>query len=282
MPLFSFRSRSQLSPAWTYTPGGLLWRLLPTPSGRFVGESRDADELQVRFFHLNAVSGSVVWEDRTWAEPWWTGLEAVHRDVVLLHEYAKPDLPGHARMHSVDLEGGTLLWSAADLTFSFAFGDRIYATRSGFDERTVVALELRSGSVADEYGGDLQPVHELRALAEGERREDLLQFPEPSETDDANPDGESSTELIRGTAWTVVGTYEPLSGSKPPAFRQRLTILDNRSRPVFREVIHDEARARVPDTFFVWKGMLYFLKNQRTLTAVVLPRESKQKESFGK
>ncbi len=215
-----------------------------------------------------------MWKDRTWAEPWWTGLEAVHGDVVLLHEYAKPDLPEHARMHALDLESGELLWSAPDLTYSFAYGERVYATRSGFDERTVVALEIHTGSVADEYGGDLQPVHELRALAGQERRGELLQFPEPSEMDDANPDGESSTELIRGSAWTVVGTYESIAGSNPPALRQRVTVLDERRRPLFREIIHDEARARVPDTFFVWNGMLYFLKNQRSLTAVALPQGS--------
>jgi hypothetical protein len=52
-----------------------------------------------------------------------------------------------------------------------------------------------------------------------------------------------------------------------------LTILDGRRRPLMREIIHSEARARVPDTFFVWNGLLYFMKNQRSLTAVVLPQE---------
>lgn len=266
-----FGHRDRLSPLWSFTPGGLLWRLLPTASGSFVGESRDPQALRVSFFHLDAVRGTVLWKDRSWAEPWWTGLEAVHGSVAILHEYVKPDMPDHGRIHVVDLATGDLLWSAADVAFAAVAGDRMLATRLDSMDREQLVLDLRTGerlgarerpADADAWSTVAEAVH---ATSKG------LQFPEPVLLPGGDPNGESMIEVIRDGDWIVTGTYEPLPSAGPPTLRQRIRVADAEKRVLLDQIIHAEARAVVPDTFFVWDGILYFLKEQRTLVAVRLP-----------
>lgn len=266
MSLFSFNPRTSVKKAWSFTPDGVIWRLLPTPEGGFVGEARDTERLQTRFFHIDGARGDAYWKGKSWAEAWWTGLETVFSSVVILHEFAKPDMPDHARIHVIDLRSGDLLWSAPDMIYSFATGDRIFALRAGTEGRVDVALDVRTGRVLEEYSFEDPAFQELRRRAGEESGVDLVQFPEPT----SGPDG-SESEVVEGNGWKVVGAYEPVTGAEPPMLRQRLTVYDEAGRILFREVIHEKARSAVPDLFFVRDGMLYYLKEQRTLTAVVLP-----------
>lgn len=266
-----FGHRDRLSPLWSFAPGGLLWRLLPTASGGFVGESRDPEGLRVSFFHLDAATGSVLWKDRSWAEPWWTGLEAVHGSLAILHEYVKPDMPDHGRIHVVDLATGDLVWSAPDVAFAAISGDRLLATRLDSMDREQVILDLRTGerlgvrdrsAEVDAWSLESDAAH---ATSAG------LQFPEQVPVRGGDPNGESMVEEIRGGNWSVKGTYEPVAAAGPPTMRQRLQVADAVDRILLDQIIHAEARAVVPDTFFVWNGILYYLKEQRTLVAVRLP-----------
>ncbi|MCU0453703.1 MAG: DUF4905 domain-containing protein [Bacteroidetes bacterium] len=271
MPFPLFGHRDRISPIWSFTPGGILWRLLPTTTGGFVGESRDSEALRVSFFHIEARSGAARWKDRAWGEPWWTGLETVHGSVAILHEFAKPDMPDHGRIHVVDLATGDLLWSAAELTFAAAAGDRLLATRLDAVDRQQLILDLRSGEQvglrdpsvdADEWTLSSGALH---AAAEA------LQFPEPIAPANGDPNGGSTEEEIRGNGWKVLGSYEVISAAGPLTMRQRLRVFDAKGRSVFDQVIHSSARSVVHDTFFVWDGILYFLKEQRSLVAVRLP-----------
>jgi hypothetical protein len=213
----------------------------------------------------------VLWKDRSWAEPWWTGLEAVHGSLAILHEYVKPDMPDHGRIHAVELASGDLVWSAADVAYAAVSGDRLLATRLDSMDREQVVLDLRTGerlgardeaSTADAWTIEGDGVH---ATSKG------LQFPEPVPQPGGDPNGESMVEEIRGNGWTVRSIYEPMTSAGPLTLRQRLQVSDAEKRILLDQVIHAEARAVVPDTFFVWNGILYYLKEQRTLVAVRLP-----------
>lgn len=266
-----FGHRDRLPTLWSFSPGGLLWRLLPTSFGSFVGETRDADALRVSFFHVDAATGDVRWRDRAWGEPWWTGLEAVHGSVAILHEYVKPDMPDHGRIHVVDLVSGDLLWTAPEMSFAAVSGDRLLATRLDTMDREQSILDLRTGATlgvrdlsmdVDEWTLAAGAVHAASAA---------LEFPEPVSSPGGDPNGGSFEEAIRGNGWSVKGSYEPVSAAGPLLMRQRLRVFDAEEKVLLDRVIHAEAHATVPDTFFVWNGILYYLKEQRSLEAVQLP-----------
>jgi outer membrane protein assembly factor BamB len=155
-----------LDVAWTYSPGGVIWSLRSTPAGMIVGEERDQEKREARFFCLNGMTGEVVWERLTLSQPWWTGIDAIHESVIFFHDFAKPDLPEHAHIHAVDLMTGKHLWSNTEVSFWFAYKEKVYGTRMNFESRSASAFDVRTGALIEEHPGDISALNPLRRLAE--------------------------------------------------------------------------------------------------------------------
>src|SRR5258705_3352973 len=143
-----------LAPAWEFHVRGIIWRLLVSGKGQFVGEERNINERSVSFFCIDSESGTPLWRDLRLAEPWWIGIEALHDDLVLLHEFAMPDFPDHKKIHALDLSSGKLLWSNEEVTYLFSHGNAIYAAKDLNDVRTYLELDSMSGKERRELDGD--------------------------------------------------------------------------------------------------------------------------------
>ena len=93
MRLFSTKKKETIAPIWEFTARGIIWRLLLSENGFFVGEERNLESKTVSFFCLDQRSGSPLWNDRTFPEHWWISLEATHKNIVFIHEFVSPDMP---------------------------------------------------------------------------------------------------------------------------------------------------------------------------------------------
>ncbi|OGU69010.1 MAG: hypothetical protein A3H45_15710 [Ignavibacteria bacterium RIFCSPLOWO2_02_FULL_55_14] len=283
MRLPSFLRRHRLSPAWSYTPGGVIWRLLVSGDGHIVGEDRDTERKTVRFFCVDGRSGKVLWSNLVFEEQWWVGIEAVHGAVVLIHEFATPDMPDHLGIRAVDIETGRVLWGRRDATYSFAYKDRLYAVRAGSDSRTFIALDVMSGEVVEEFPKGDDTILPLRSLAVSEVVEGAVEHPHPigpAEHVDAeaelpmHPKGAvGDVEMLQVGDRSVVGWYvtAPFRGDAP-RFHQHLVVYSKDRSVEFEALVHDDAKAPLPDTFFAHSGILYFITQDRTLNAMPLSR----------
>ena len=58
-------------------------------------------------------------------------------------------------------------------------------------------------------------------------------------------------------------------------FRSSLAVLDKRNgKQLFAETLHEGTAAIAPEVVFVQDGVLYFIKNRRTICAVRLPHQA--------
>jgi len=128
---FSFFSKKSLKPSWSYSPQGIIWRILVGKRDHIVGECRDNEQKKATFFCLNGISGQPLWENKGMNEPWWVGIEAVHQDVVLVHGFEQPDMPGHRGIEAWKLETGEELWRNEETTYGklLAFNDSVQLER---------------------------------------------------------------------------------------------------------------------------------------------------------
>ncbi len=273
-------------PSWSFAPGGVIWRLLVSDDRVIVGEARSQEEKRVEFFGVDESSGTLLWRSASPHDPWWAGLEGLHRGVVLLHGFAKPDMPEHLGIWACDARTGRPLWESSDLTYWFAAEGRVYGLRTGFDRRTGVALDLRSGQVVEEYGESLDAVYALRQRFLGDESPADVRFPTPLEdaglpTSTMQRIGQlapheslvGDIEVIQAER-TIVFSYHRRIGAAheaEPKLENRLVILAVPSGKVlFEDVIQRHARAAVPDSFFVKGEQLLFVKDGHALTAVSL------------
>lgn len=286
MKIFSLFSQPKLAAEWSYRAHGRVWRILFSGSGRIVGESRDQEQKRTSFFCLDERSGSVVWQDITVNEPWWVGIEGVHRDVVLLHEFANPSMPEHKGLRALDLEQGKELWHNSELTFWFAYRQNIYAYRTQFEKRVGYKLSLHSGQVEEEFGDALNELNTLRQLALSEEPTDDVQFPEilslealepqieaivNKETKGADIQGE--IEFIQRKPFLLMSYYtrSRSSGMESPVLESRFSVFNtDSSSKLYSDILAADAKAPVPDSFLIKGSLVYFIKNHHTLTALRL------------
>ncbi len=288
MKIFSFFGQRTLKAEWMYKAGGGIWRILFS-SGRIVGECRNHTLKRASFFCLEEQTGAVLWQEVQLTEPWWVGIEALHRDVVVLHQFGNPGLPEHKGMIVLDLATGNELWRNENLTFWFAYRDHLYAYRTEYERRTGYTIRVRDGVIEQEFTNALDDLFALRELAMSEELSVGFFFPEiankgsltPQETSviDSETKGLAllgEVEMIRRNRFLLFNYYTRGKSSTPesPMLENRLSIHDLSSgNRIFSDLLSTDAKAPTPDSFFLKGDRVFFVKLQDTLTALRLEPE---------
>ncbi len=270
---------------WTYSPGAKVWRMLPTDEGALVGEARDEAARTVSFFALDLEDGRVLWEGRTVREAWWVGIETVINDTVLLHMFARPDMPETAGIVALDMGTGKQLWNEPGWRILSARGGEIVVSDPSRDDGRVNVLSARTGEA-------------LRVLENGDP--DLT----VREGTVSEPAGvQYPAQFSEGTAeWSAVlahvgdrqlaGFVEAVevdgrrifsyhssvpSGTDARTLEHSIIVLDGRGRRVFQDTLHQEAHMPVYDAFFVRNRKAYYVRRESELVCIpVSPDESTQ------
>ena len=284
MGLLSWIKPKKLDVAWEYTAQGVIWRLVPSTSGVFVGEERNKDTKVVSFFCIHQETGNIVWEDKYFEERWWMGIETLNNDTLFLHEYATPDMPDHKKIYAVDFSTGHVLWANHDLKFLFAAGEHVYAARDRFDDRIFYRLDARSGEII----GEVDP-HSINVLRETDTvlpvRDDVT-YPKVFEVlhhhdntlqrmVDKGIVGARQPHLIEYLdidGAFVLSYYDHIGNTATDQlYRQHIIIMSRQTQSI---IFHDIANAQtvmpVPDSFFSIKNFLYYIKETRVLRAIDL------------
>lgn len=238
----------RLRAAWDFTPGSPLWRVHPPVEGRLIGEVRDPEARRASFFALDAATGRCLWRDRELHDGWWVAIERVAGDKLVLHGFASPDLPVPRGATVVDVTTGNIVWSQPDWT-----GDEAVLADAGVM------------STGDE------------ALAE-------VQFPVGQ--DPLDPELPQSPVAAAWPVDTIVGPFETAGygmhtvaaahvrsgqGAEFP-FVHLLKVHDALSgKVVYEETLMAGAKGIAPDAFFIHDGMLFYIRERKTLCAVRIP-----------
>ena len=281
MNLFSILRSKKLVPSWEYKTRGVVWRLLPAPGGFLVGEDRDHASRSVTFFCLEEKTGNVRWKDVGFKEPWWIGIETIHKNIVLLHEFARPDLPEHKKIIAVDIDSARKLWRNEELKFLFAHEECVYASKEMFETSLVFELDLLTGAVLREFRDQLEYIHVLRDTAASKQNNDVeFPHPTPGQNDlDKRISRHIPSDKLRGEveilekdAYAVVGYYENTSPSPfEQELDQHLKVVDTDSGSLlFSDILAQKAKTPVPDLFFARGDFLFYIKNKNLLRAVKL------------
>lgn len=279
-------SRNTVLPAWTYRANGVIWRLLPTTSGVFVGELRDPETKRTSFFCVNQQSGDVLWERISLEEQWWIGVEAVHDDRVFLHGFSTPDMPDHKGITALDLFTGKISWQNPDLRFVLCVDNSLFASKDGPDGRTLLALNYRTGELVQTCDSTMLESARARPNA---IPNNVPEFPTPFELSDsmdehavllhkhcAIDDVVGSVEALKINNLLFFNYHSHSNNNDQKHLKNTLNVLDlNEGHLVFTEILNNNAAAPTPDSFFVHGGMLYFIKDRSSLTAVSIAELSR-------
>jgi hypothetical protein len=155
-----------------------------------------------------------------------------------------------------------------------------------FDKRVASELNLLTGQSIREFGEDFESGLFQKREEASKSNQNGLQFPEMAEFERLDPrisgmmKRELPTAQLHGNVEYAVVDKALLmnyyvssqkSGNEGPSLDNHLKILNvENNRVMFSDTIAHNARAAVPDSFFVRNGMVYYIKDQKTLTAIRL------------
>lgn len=283
MKILSFLKSQSLSPAWSYSAGGVIWSLTTTNTGKLIGEERNLSEKKASFFCIEQNTGKVLWQNKRFGAQWWIGIEAIHNDVLFLHGFAKPDMPGHKGITAIDVLTGNQLWPNDDLRFVGVAGSSVFGCKDTADASSVFELNLRSGAI-------IRSLEDYRQVIKAERNQtaeaehDQTRYPVPARllpsvvADElmkhlSNTQIVGDVEAIDLAELVVFSFHVHAKGSTPeqPLFNTILQVLRKDTNVI---VFGDEPMTNgpvfVPGSFHVSDNMLLYVKNRTTLTAVHL------------
>lgn len=261
-----------------------MWRLFPAGSDFLVGEDRDLEAKKIHFFCLDGISGRLLWTNRDFAANWWIGIEYACTDLLLLHEFVRPDMPDHHKLIALDLQTGKIRWTRDDLKFLTHSGGSIFAIRNSFDRQAIVELDSSTGAAIGET------VDNLAASADQFRKTsddglEHLTFPETIDwknikkiSDTVVRSGRIEASQIVGqleyilrTPFTVIAYYINVAKREEVSLQQQLLIFHEESRSlVYEDIMATQIKTPAPDLFFERNGILYYIKNRNSLRALRL------------
>jgi len=240
-----------------------------------VGEARDLERKKTRFFCIDRNTGEVLWEDQSFGEDWWIGIEAVTGNRMFLHGFAVPDLPAHQKIIAVELSTGEQLWENPDLSFETFVEEKILASQGAHGAKTFFFLNPASGAILE--GGA------SRTISEATRPTlvavDAL-FPEMIQEHDearlpfrsllASRKCTGPFEMAQVHGYTIL-SFCVARDEDAAARRQEIEVLktDGYSSE-FRDVINETTSVFTPESFFTQGSMLYYVKQRSILTGVHL------------
>ena len=282
IPLFK---EKKLKPAWNFNAGTLIWRLLFAPHNRIIGETRNQEKKTTTFFCIDIHSGKPLWQNITFDEPWWIGIEAIHEKWMIMHGFVRPDIPEHRGIRVVDVETGSLLWRNDSLSFWFIDNEKLYAHKYLFEKHISCELDIATGEIFNEHSNNSDELQELRQKVlqrESENQQGAV-FPEMYDEHEVesiirtliqritgNKAIENRIEYLSHRGILMVSQYRyTRNKSESSLLDNMLSVYDVRSeKTLYNEIIAEGVRAPSPDSFFIKDDFLFFINHQTTLTAL--------------
>jgi hypothetical protein len=285
MSLFPFISRKKFGLDWEYQTKGLLWRIVVSEEFLLIGETRDPSEKRASFFCLRADTGVPLWENRSYPEQWWIGIEAVHRQTLYLHEYASPDMPEHKKLIAVDLASGEHKWRNDELKFIGAAGNFVYGRKDLFADDRVYELDGATGAIVKELDGVSLAAVKMESTG---NRSGLL-FPAGVAPGNPVPAALQNYLHGRGAAPAEIAGVEHLpletieifswyerkkTAEDQAPWRQLLALLDRDGKKAhYSDIITELAAVPVPDAFFIADRNIIYTKGRNLLRSVGIGSE---------
>jgi hypothetical protein len=283
--LFSFFRSKQLKPVWEFSTDALIWRIFFTSNNKIVGETRDQESRSTEYFCIDASSGKTLWKNIGFEEPWWIGVESVHENRLILHGFARPDMPQHLGIRVVDIDSGKLVWKNDDITFWFVQDEKLFAHKYLFEKRIGYEIDIRTGTILSEHDSDLDVLEEKRSKNLRQETDDQQGVIFPEQYHESIAD-EKIRDLIRKitdakaiedrTEYMIYRDVLVLSYYRQEQKKSESMLMDNvlsiydlsSGKTVHNETIIESVKLPSPDTFFVKNDLLYFIKDRTILTAM--------------
>lgn len=256
---------------------GKIWKIKPDLLTQNIAlEIRQPEMLQAGFSIINVRTGKLLLDNFQTKEPWWTGMEAVHNGVLLLHGYEQSKETGrHVGITAVSETSGQLLWENPVLTFAGLISDEKLLAENTLGQ--LIELELISG--AEEKYSFTKEHAKTQIQAFGNKLSNALQTPLPYLPADAYYP--LLQEFIKKqTGRTAIQTIEYLETENQiflsfyaevdSVLANFLLVSSAQGEVLLEFCLQQNVTGLGSDTFFIFAEKLFFIQDKTSLACFLL------------
>lgn len=239
---------------------GTIWNTALSGSRDvMVLEVRDGGRRKTSFSAINLNSGSLLWENVLFEEPWWVGLDGVNDDVALISvftETSNPDRKALIAYHITDLK---ILWWHNDFSLSSMGLDCVAGVSMRYGHRDL-ALDLMTGTETGfvPHPSEVTTVRRPSQFVEGHpyfatvRTFLLGRF---------NLAAVASLEYLEASSLIFISCYT----QGEDGLTNELLVLSTEGDLMLRENLGERLKGIGQDTFFIYRGSVIFVRNRGEL-----------------
>lgn len=267
----------KIIPRYVFTNDRQLWRILISESNKVIIEDRDSEHKQVYFNCLEAQTGHELFRNFQMEEKFWIGIEAIYKDIIYFHKFAKPDMPGHKEIIAFDILSQQVLWQNDKYAFLFIYDDKVYTYKQKFEGRNFFALDYLSGEELEDLGDNNFAINQIRDQINVEEQYKDYLFPNIFRND-TNIDIDTKQIILDfSEGFEIQGNIEFVrykdillfnyyaKASEKQSINRFIAVDTNTKEKVFEEILNLSANAYVPDSFFMKDNLIFLLKEKREL-----------------
>ena len=248
-----------------------IWRLIPTDTKKLVIEERDIEKKQVYFSCIHSETGKKIFKNFQLDEKFWIGIETIYKDVIYFHKFVKPDMPQHIGIIAFDLNKQKVLWQNDDSNFLFVYDDKLYCYKQNFESRNYIILNYATGQVAEDIGGSVEKINELRKKAANPDDYSSYHFPQTFYPQSQIDERFNHTFSNLRNEYVISGNIEYIGlnnlllfnfheAAEAGFLRNIFKAVDlSTGKYILEEVLMSKTTAYVPDSFFVKDDLLFLL-----------------------
>lgn len=282
------QNKNLLKPHWTFSQNGYLWRFFITSNDIVIGETRDIEKKIVYFFSLNLESGLPYFQNLIFEKNnYWVSIEGFDSGNIYLHRFENPNMPDHNGIIALDILNGETKWENKDLIYFFNTENEIYGFKQLYESFKYFSIDKKNGNITQEIQST--DIADLQAL---KLETSEQQYLENRYTEIFNPEESESiiNEIILTEAGgkNIQGDVEYISTDKNLFFNYHTKtfyvndlnnhFLDNvfcifnlsDKSKIYQEKLNQKAKYNVPDSFFIHKNYLIFIKDKKEISTIKL------------
>lgn len=265
----------KIKKAYSYSSDNQIWRLLISETEKLVIEIRDTEKKEVYFSCLKIETGELIFDNFQMPEKFWIGVDEIYGDIMFLHKFAKPDMPGHREILAFDLNTQKVLWENDQFTYHFSFEGNSFVSISTMTGDKYFLLDPKTGDFSDQNEKGREYFEIKRSEYENSKDYSDYIFPERYSTSSNDELSSTIKKIIDGLEIIgniEVGKYENLFLMNYH-FRNKNNLIENRfaaididkQKIIFKEILNRNLNAFVPDSFFVYKDLLFLLVDRQKI-----------------
>ncbi len=273
--------RKKLKPSWTFVTEKKIWRLLPG-NGVLAVELRDTEAKTAEYAGIEISSGSPLWEGVSFEESWWIVMNRVFKDVLLLQQFVKPNMPTPAGIYAIDLFTGKVLWQNRELSLINASNDLVYVSRKSIQSEDIAGLNYKSGAEVIVFSAEDPQVDKISSVPQQdefrlssffEEIKHVLSKNHAEVLTKAMPAGAANpTFILAVSGKDIIGFYTSAGKDEKgvPVYDSHIRIVDSVGKIVFDDVVDTKVYTTLGDFYFVVGTMLIYARNSMEIVAVDL------------